>query len=88
MPWSGTRRHGQELVARARAALDELDLIDIDDTVLDLAALLEPASLRSLDAIHLATAHLLGSDLRILVTYDQRLAAGAAALGIAVEAPQ
>jgi predicted nucleic acid-binding protein len=43
--------------------------------------------LRSLDAIHLASARLLGSDLRAVVTYDERMAAIASGLGITVEKP-
>ena len=41
--------------------------------------------MRSLDAIHLASAQLLGSDLRTVITYDQQMRA-AAALGVAVDA--
>ena len=41
---------------------------------------------RSLDAIHLACAELVGGDLRAVVTYDQRMGA-AAALGLLVVAP-
>jgi predicted nucleic acid-binding protein len=40
-----------------------------------------PAELRSLDAIHLATAQELGDDLKVLVTYDERMAAAARQLG-------
>jgi len=58
----------------ARARLRGVDLIPIDDAILEVAALLEPPLLRSLDAIHLATARALGSDLGVLITYDRRLA--------------
>jgi uncharacterized protein len=44
-------------------------------------------SLRSLDAIHLATARLLGPDLDALVTYDHRLASAATDAGLAVLSP-
>jgi hypothetical protein len=43
--------------------------------------------LRSLDAIHLATARLLGAELTALLTYDDRLAKAAADAGIPVLAP-
>jgi predicted nucleic acid-binding protein len=43
---------------------------------------------RSLDAIHLATAHLLGTDLRQLVTYDNRMANAARDLGLTVAQPR
>lgn len=42
---------------------------------------------RSLDAIHIASAQLVVGDLRAIVTYDQRMAAAATALGYTVEAP-
>jgi hypothetical protein len=44
--------------------------------------------LRSLDAIHLATAEEVRADLVALVTYDERLAAAAKELGLPVEAPR
>ena len=43
--------------------------------------------LRSLDAVHLAAALDLGDDLDSLVTYDERLAAGARSYGVPVTAP-
>jgi hypothetical protein len=43
--------------------------------------------LRSLDAIHLATARLLGAELTALLTYDDRLAKAAVDAGIPVFAP-
>ncbi len=51
------------------------------------AARLEPASLRTLDAIHLATALTLGTDLAGLVTYDGKLAEAAVSEGFDVLAP-
>jgi predicted nucleic acid-binding protein len=55
--------------------------------VLDVAAMLPPAELRSLDAIHLATASQLGASLARVVTYDERMAGAAQALGWTVAAP-
>jgi predicted nucleic acid-binding protein len=56
--------------------------------VLDRAATLAPASpLRSLDAIHLATAQQLGAELRAVLTYDVRMAGAAMALGLVVASP-
>ena len=72
---------------RARRAIDTLTLIRLDDDIYDAAAELEPAGLRSLDAIHLAAAQSLGGDLDGIATYDKRLAAAAAAVGVRVEAP-
>ena len=52
-------------------------------------AMVEPDRLlRSLDAIHLATARLLGPELTALVTYDERLAKAAADAGVSVLAPR
>lgn len=48
---------------RAHDVLNRLELIRINDRVLTLAGLLPPPELRSLDAIHLATASLLGDSL-------------------------
>ena len=67
--------------------LDRIQLIAIDDVCLDEAAALEPASLRSLDAIHLATALVVGGDVDAFVTYDRTLARAARVAGLRVEAP-
>jgi len=55
--------------------------------VLDLARTLPPTILRSLDAIHLATAVLAGDSLHHLISYDKRLIVAAGAAGIRTEAP-
>ncbi|ETZ41517.1 putative ribonuclease VapC46 [Mycobacterium sp. MAC_080597_8934] len=55
--------------------------------MLDLAGGLLPIELRTLDAIHLATAQRLGMDLGRLCTYDDRMRDAAEALGMAVIAP-
>lgn len=72
---------------RALDVLNRLELIRINDRVLSLAGGLEPRELRSLDAIHLATASLLGDTLGKVVTYDTRMAEAARRLGWAVVAP-
>jgi predicted nucleic acid-binding protein len=79
---------GDEAVGRGRAVLRGLDLLRVNDRVLDAAGLLHPLALRSLDAIHLATARELGDELGSLVTYDGRMAAAARALGHRVAAPR
>lgn len=72
----------------ARNLLLAFDYITMDDDIVD-AAMNEPdRMLRSLDAIHLATARLLGRDLTGLVTYDDRLATAADDAGISVIAPK
>lgn len=72
----------------ARDLLLAFDYISIDDEIVD-AAMNEPdRMLRSLDAIHLATARLLGPDLDGLATYDDRLATAARDAGIPVVEPR
>ena len=70
-----------------RALLDSVSFIPADLTLSDEAGILRPLDLRSLDAIHLATARSLGANLAALVTYDQRLAGAAAWYGIPVVSP-
>lgn len=79
---------GEEALNRGRAVLRSLNLLRVNDRVLDAAGLLPPFALRSLDAIHLATARELGDELGSLVTYDDRMAAAARALGHRITAPR
>jgi predicted nucleic acid-binding protein len=80
---------GPTAVAHARRLLARLYLMALDRELLDRAATLAPSSLvRSLDAIHLASAELLGADLRALLTYDVRMTQVASSLGLPVEAPR
>jgi uncharacterized protein len=74
-------------VPRARQAIATLTLIRLDDALYEAAADLEPASLRSLDAVHLAAALSLGRDLAGVVTYDTRMAEAAGVLDLHIEAP-
>lgn len=79
---------GPAALAQARRQLSRLDQILLTTEVLDRAATLAPSvQLRSLDAIHLAAAQVVGADLRAVVTYDRRLADAAQDLGFAVEGP-
>ena len=79
---------GEPALRRGEEVLARLELIRVSDRILAAAGLLLPAELRTLDAIHLATAQHLGSDLARLVTYDERLNAAAAATGCPVAAPR
>ncbi|MGO9081294.1 MAG: type II toxin-antitoxin system VapC family toxin [Streptosporangiaceae bacterium] len=79
---------GDDAVGAGRKVLTRLDLVRINNRVLDAAATLRPAEIRSLDAIHLATAGQLGEDLGVLVTYDERMAEAAKNLGHRVVAPR
>ena len=55
--------------------------------LLDEAAALNGADVRSLDAIHLAAARALGEGLAELITYDRRMADAAETIDLAVVAP-
>jgi predicted nucleic acid-binding protein len=74
-------------VRRAQDVLSRIELIRINDRILAAAGLLMPPELRTLDAIHLATAQELGADLARLVTYDERMSAAARTIGWPVVAP-
>lgn len=81
------RRVDPAVAAQARQVLDTLTILTVPTDTFERAALLTPPTLRSLDALHLASALRLGDDLDGLVTYDDRLAAAAAEHGIEVVAP-
>jgi predicted nucleic acid-binding protein len=72
---------------RTRAILSRIALVDVDRRILAAAAAIEPPGLRTLDAIHLATALLVREDLATLVTYDRPLAAAAERAQLEVMAP-
>jgi len=81
------RHLGAPALFAVREALRRVDLVGIDDRILDAAGILEPANLRTLDAIHIASALALGDDLDSVVTYDERMAEGARRLGLPVARP-
>ncbi len=81
------RRHAPTFQARARSLLSTVMFVQLTPSLLERAALLDPPELRSLDAIHLATALSLGDELDGLVTYDERLARAARESGIPTLAP-
>lgn len=78
---------GGGAVAKARRQLGRCESVVLDRALLDRAATIAPGQLRSLDAIHLAAASALGTDLRALVAYDDRLLAAADALGLPTARP-
>lgn len=83
-----TRRGAPDQMVQARAVLDSLVLLTLSTAVVERAGELEPGLLRSLDALHLAAALELGDELDGLITYDDRMASAARALGISVVAPR
>src|SRR6266498_3822544 len=81
------RRIGGGAVRRGRTVLSRIALVDLDEDVVRLAAALDPAELRTLDAIHLATAISLGRDLGAFCAYDVRLNEAALAKTVEVLSP-
>jgi predicted nucleic acid-binding protein len=79
-------RAGQRLGIVAEA-LDVVSLVAPGSSTFLAAGRLRPTTLRSLDALHLATAFELGGDLQGVVTYDARMIEGADAASIAVITP-
>jgi predicted nucleic acid-binding protein len=79
---------GDAVLARAREVILRFELVRVNERVLGIAGTLLPPEIRSLDAVHLATASLLGPSLRAIVTYDARMAEAARGLGFRVEAPR
>ena len=77
----------EELERRAIEVIGGLYLIEVDAAIRQIAASLAPTSLRSLDAIHIASALALGDSLASLVAYDARLLSGARASNLVVSAP-
>jgi uncharacterized protein len=81
------RRYGRLASARASTALTAITLLALDQPILQIAGELEPAELRSLDALHLATIVSLGDDVERVYCYDSRLAGATRTLGIEVAQP-
>lgn len=80
-------RYGDKYERDARRFLESVAMVPLDDDVLDVAVALRPDRLRSLDAVHLATAMVIRDEIAVFVTYDQRLAEAAAAEGFEVASP-
>jgi predicted nucleic acid-binding protein len=81
------RRGAPRRIAEARAALGAFTLRAVDDEILGAAGEIAPSSIRSLDAIHLATALRLAPELDAIVTYDRRMIEAARRLGLPVASP-
>jgi predicted nucleic acid-binding protein len=74
-----------EVREEAERLLASCMLVDVTDGLLRAAAGLASAAVRTLDAIHLASALRVEAD--ELVAYDRRLVAAAAAYGLVVSSP-
>jgi uncharacterized protein len=80
-------RYAPDAVSRLPAVLDQIDLINLDPPVRILAQTVQPAIVRSLDAIHLGTALHARRLLTSFVSYDKRLLDAAMAAGLPTDAP-
>jgi uncharacterized protein len=81
------RQHSERAVHQAKRVLDELRFLALDEALLRSASELGDRTLRSLDAIHIASAQTLAEDVEVFVTYDERLARAAVGLGFPVASP-
>lgn len=81
------RRGAPDLVERVRDLLSRMTLLTPTPRVFDDAGRLDPIEVRTLDAIHVASALQLGDDLESVVTYDTRMADVVRRLGLPVTAP-
>ena len=81
------RRVDEDAVEAANLLLGGIDLLPMDRAIVEKAATLVPTDLRSLDAIHLASALSVKANLTALVAYDVRLCSAAAQAGIEVVSP-
>ncbi|AVG24181.1 VapC-like toxin [Pontimonas salivibrio] len=79
--------HGPDATIAARGVIDRINFVEVDRSILEIAAYLAPAAMRTLDAIHLATALGKLPFLRALVTYDKRLAVACRDHGVSVVSP-
>lgn len=81
------RALGDAGLARARTTMLSFDVMPIDRVLLDAATQLEPARLRSLDAIHVASALALGAARVVFYSYDARTIEAARANGLVTASP-
>lgn len=80
-------RYAPEAISRLPAVLDLIELVGLDPPVRILAQTAKPATVRSLDAIHLGTALHARPVLTSFVTYDKRLLDAARAAGLPADSP-
>ncbi|HEX6395759.1 MAG TPA: type II toxin-antitoxin system VapC family toxin [Acidimicrobiales bacterium] len=81
------RRYDDTAVYAARELLAGLDLIPLTSDLVESASVVGPLELRSLDAIHLASATAVGDSLTAFVVYDSRLGSAASEIGLHVVSP-
>ncbi len=79
----------EEMLEHADQLISGIALLPLDESLLDAAETVQPASVATLDAIHLVTALRLADEglIDVVMTYDARLGDGARHQGLAVLAP-
>lgn len=80
-------RTDPEAVDLAVELLDAVSVVELDVNLADEASRLNPAELRSLDALHLAAALRLGPALGFVISYDERMLDAARRHGVGVAHP-
>lgn len=73
------RLGGQDVLQRAHATLEQINLIPLTPEIIELATDAHTPPLRAMDAIHLATALAMREDLGAIFVYDDDLHAAAQA---------
>lgn len=81
-------RIGPNAVALARDVASTIDTLVLTDAIASAAATTSPTELRTLDAIHLATAHIHRKALSAFCAYDRRLLSAAQSQGLPIVSPQ
>jgi predicted nucleic acid-binding protein len=81
------RAANRRIVQRAEQVFDAVYLLDLTPVILERASTIEPAMVRSLDAIHIATALSVDDDDLEMITYDERMAEAARISGLRVLQP-
>lgn len=81
------RLAGPDAMERATTLLRSISYTRVDRETCERAASLDPAELRTLDALHVASALLVGPTLAGVVTYDHRMTTAVTAAGLWVAAP-
>jgi predicted nucleic acid-binding protein len=80
-------RVGHATAAAARRLLESIDTLVLTDAIVTLAESIGPPELRTLDAVHLATAQIYRPNLDAFCVFDRRLFAAAEAQQLPVVAP-
>lgn len=77
----------KKLLSVVERVLQPIELLSLDQNLRNTAGTLQPDVMRSLDAIHLASALHLSKSIDGMICYDRRLAAAATDAGLTVLAP-